>query len=419
MIGLRGSGRRCEVLVWCGVALAVGGLAAGLGAARASGAPLRQLAPLSAPGRTAGMIGMRVAATRNVVVMAGPLTRRSVAFVYVRASDGSFPRSPTARLSVAYRGARFVGSVAISGSTIVVGDPYAHVGSEVAQGAAYVFVCPQGGWRNERQTATLTAGTAGSHFGTAVGVWGDTVVASSRQFAGDQSAGARAATYVFDRPAGGWQTTSPAAVLSLPSSSPDTAGASVAINATTIAVGNPSSGQVDIYSRPRGGWRSMVPTAVLTSPTRSSDLGSTIAMAGNTIAASVRIRGAIPAGDRSAIDVFTRTGPRWRNEHHAATLTARNETEGTDVGDSLAINKRTILAGAPFAKVRGVQSGSVYVFDRPAGGWANGLDTQRLTVQRPRFKALFGSGVALAGRNAIIGASGIHHQRGGAFVFGS
>lgn len=49
MTGLRSSGRRCEVLIWCGVGLAVGGLATGLGTARASGAPLRQLAPLTAP----------------------------------------------------------------------------------------------------------------------------------------------------------------------------------------------------------------------------------------------------------------------------------------------------------------------------------------------------------------------------------
>ena len=290
-----------------------------------------------------------MATTRNVIVMAGPLTRRPLAFVYVRASDGSFPRSPTARLSVAYPGARFVGSLVISGTTIVIGDPYAHAGSDVAQGVAYVFVRPRGGWRNERQTATLTAGTAGSHFGTAVGVWGNTIVATRRQFAGDQPAGAQAATYVFDRPAGGWQTTEPAAMLSLPSSSADTDGTSVAINATTIAVGNPNSGQVDVYSRPSGGWRSVGPTAALTSTTRSSDLGSTIAMAGDMIAASVRVHGVIPAGDRDAIDVFKRPGSRWRREHRAARLTARRETEATDIGDSLAIDKTTILAGAPFA----------------------------------------------------------------------
>lgn len=58
------------------------------------------------------------------------------------------------------------------------------------------------------------------------------------------------------------------------------------------------------------------------------------------------------------------------------------------------------------------------MFDRPAGGWADGLDSQRLAVTRPQSKDQFGSDVAIAGRNAIIGAAGIHHQRGGGYGFG-
>ena len=69
----------------------------------------------------------------------------------------------------------------ISGDTIVIGDPFADVGQSVGQGAAYVFVRPQGGWRSERQAAVLIAGTAHTHLGQAVGVSGDTIVATSYQ----------------------------------------------------------------------------------------------------------------------------------------------------------------------------------------------------------------------------------------------
>ena len=58
-------------------------------------------------------------------------------------------------------------SVSISGNTVVVGAPYATVGGNSDQGAAYVFTEPGSGWANMTQTAKLTAsdGAAGDEFG--------------------------------------------------------------------------------------------------------------------------------------------------------------------------------------------------------------------------------------------------------------
>ncbi len=68
-------------------------------------------------------------------------------------------------------------SVAISGSTVVVGAQLANS----ARGAAYVFVAPTGGWASMTQTAKLTAsdGASGNELGYSMAISGSTVVAGA------------------------------------------------------------------------------------------------------------------------------------------------------------------------------------------------------------------------------------------------
>ena len=73
-------------------------------------------------------------------------------------------------------------SVAVSGDTAVAGAPYATVGSNYLQGAAYVFVKPSSGWATTSAfDAKLTAsdGPAGDLLGYSVAVSGDTVVSGA------------------------------------------------------------------------------------------------------------------------------------------------------------------------------------------------------------------------------------------------
>lgn len=71
-------------------------------------------------------------------------------------------------------------SVSISGNgdTVVVGAPWATIGSNGEQGAAYVFTEPASGWANMAQTGKLTASDNGTddEFGTSVSISGNTVV---------------------------------------------------------------------------------------------------------------------------------------------------------------------------------------------------------------------------------------------------
>lgn len=107
-------------------------------------------------------------------------------------------------------------ALSADGSTIAVGSAFATINGNLQQGAAYVFVKPRSGWKTATQTAKLyEAHGAAGDFAAEVSISGD----GSTVFVGASGAtvGANAAqgvAYIFLRPAGGWKTTSkPAAKL--------------------------------------------------------------------------------------------------------------------------------------------------------------------------------------------------------------
>jgi hypothetical protein len=66
-------------------------------------------------------------------------------------------------------------SVAISGDTAIVGDPFDNVGTHVRQGSAVIFVRSGNAWV-EQQKIIANDGGENDEFGSSVAVSGDTVV---------------------------------------------------------------------------------------------------------------------------------------------------------------------------------------------------------------------------------------------------
>ena len=95
-------------------------------------------------------------------------------------TDSASVWTQTAKLTASdgAAGDQFGTAVSISGNTVVVGAPYAAVGGNSDQGAAYVFTEPGSGWANMTQTAKLTAadGAAGDEFGNSVSISGSMAV---------------------------------------------------------------------------------------------------------------------------------------------------------------------------------------------------------------------------------------------------
>jgi hypothetical protein len=170
-----------------------------------------QVAKLSSVNPRASRIGNSVAISGNVLVVGAEYGEEATVFV-MPTGGWTNTVTPTAKL----KGSDTLGcgtfgySVAISGSTIVVGDPETSC-FHGASGAAYVFVEPPGGWAGTlTETAKLTAsdGTTGDSVGYSVAISADTVVAGAPNQSNDSGA-----VYVFSKPAAGWRNATQAAKL--------------------------------------------------------------------------------------------------------------------------------------------------------------------------------------------------------------
>jgi hypothetical protein len=125
---------------------------------------------------------------------------QGAAYVFTKPSTGWATGTQAAKLTASdgAAGGELGFSVGASsdGSTVVAGAP----GTNFAPGATYVFAKPSTGWATETQAARLTAsdGTAGDHLGGSVGASSDgsTVVAGA-PFATVGTNRAQGAAYVF------------------------------------------------------------------------------------------------------------------------------------------------------------------------------------------------------------------------------
>jgi hypothetical protein len=392
-----------------------GGLAARASSVVTSAARLTQSAALQSPlGNNGAMFGQAVAVSGQTAVVVRAF---GAAYVYQRTQAGWAHPRLVARLTARTGSGGLFSRVAISGSTIVIGDPYRHVDNKVAQGAAYVFVRPPGGWHNIHQTAQLTLGGSQDHFGAAVAVSGQTIVVSRQPSGADSPA-----AYVYTRPASGWAHATAPAGLSSPGSAQF--GLSVAVAGRTVAVGNASATRqygVDIFTRPASGWGNATPTAVLRgkSTSRNDELGAKVAIDNQTVVAGARQPGVRPRDARSVLYAYDKPEAGWHNATPSAVLRGSDSGEANDLGASVAISGNTIVAGAPQHSTNTVvEPGGVYRFVRPAHGWRDATQTQEIIARNPVAHAAFGFSVAISTSTMVVGAPATGSQSpGSAFIF--
>lgn len=232
-------------------------------------------------------------------------------------------------------------SVAISGETIVVGTPfyrdYGQSLSPPADGAAFVFLEPAGGWANEAhhpeyQTATLVPHESevenDGHFGQSVSIGTE----------------------------GNEQTVVVGAPVEPVGTEPD----------------KYQRGIVFLFSRPAGGWTTpgaRYPEArlIASDATEFANLGESVAISGNTIAAGAP-RAEVASVRQGATYVFTAPAGGWVSEPEqtqAAKLTTPGGIEGDQYGESVALDGDTIVSGGLLK--------NAYLFAMPSSGWSGEL----------------------------------------------
>jgi hypothetical protein len=329
-------------------------------------------------------------------------------------------------------------SIGISGNTVVVGAENATVGTNAAQGAAYVFVKPATGWANMTETAKLTAsdGQANDGFGGSVGITGNTIVVGACQQSGMCNGPGK--VYVFLRPKTGWATTSKFRAELTASDGVATDGfsneMSISGDGKTIVVGSAFAtvgGQTDagaayIFVKPASGWTTMTETAKLTElhPAAYDDVCCvSVSADGSTVfvgALQYNLVSNTPTGPGEAY-IFIRPSTGWKTtSKFKAKLTASDGVTGDLFGfcqagsSCISSDGKTVLAGAPYAN--GTE-GKAYIFVEPTTGWATtSAFNAELTLSDGQTDYL-GWSAAITDTTAVVGAIGENSFTGAAYIF--
>jgi len=355
------------------------------------------------------------------------------AYVFVR-SGGAWTEAATLVPSDGAIDDAFGNSVAISGDTIVVGAPGAALGDVAAEGKAYVFVRPSGGWagvlhENAQLGNFLAAGATGPDgLGFSVSISGDTVVAGA-----PESFSQSGLVFVFVEPgATGWTSTiAPSAFLE--ASSGDHLGFSAAISGDTVVAGATyfsETGSAFVWVRPTGGWSDvLLESADLlpSAPSPGGEFGRSVAIDGTT--AVVGAPGAVDSDYRSNAYVFQRPAGGWAGTlNESARLLPRLQIPPgpqLQLGNSVVIEGDTVVAGAPGETVFpfSYNDGAAYLFRKPASGWSGDVRsrTEILNVDNGAHQSLFGWSIGISGSTIVAGAKyetvGVDAAQGAVHVF--
>ena len=388
-------------------------------------------------GYSVGISGDTVVAGAPKANFCGASSGLGAAYVFVEPGTSWSDEQQNAELTASDGAANdmFGYSVAIDGDTIVAGAPCADVGVNFDDGAAYVYV-KSGAWTNlQPEAAKLLASDSlfGENLGWSVAVSGDTIVAGApyADVGGNTDEGA---AYVFVRPLNGWVNGTETAKLIEGGVAIDHLGYSVAVDGDTVAVGAPdadvgpdsSRGAVFVFVKPGTGWASGIQTAELTASDGVSDdqLGWSVAVEGDTVIAGARNAGL----GRGAAYVFVRPfSGEWSSESETAKLTADDAQPGDQLGSSVSISGDTAVAGAPGADVDigfgpTIDQGAAYLFYKP-GSWFTGTEIAKLIASDGAANDQFGYSVAVDGNTIVAGATfadvgpGPNPDQGAAYVF--
>jgi len=310
-------------------------------------------------------------------------------------------------------------AVALSGDTALIAAPYADIGANTAQGAAYVFARSGTTW-TQQQKLTAGDGDAMDEFGYSVAVSGDTSLVGARW--DDLGTGTRqGSAYVFTRSGTTW-TQQGAALTADDGATDDEFGSSVALSGDTALVGAPyadigantAQGSAYVFTRSGAAW-TFEQKLIAGDGDANDCFGWAVALSGDTalIAAPWAVVGEVHQGSAYA---FVRSGTTWTRQ---AQLTAADGAFDDEFGSSVALSGDAALVGGRYHDVgTNTDQGTAYAFARSGTTWTR---PAQLTAADGASDDEFGSSVALSGDTALVGALhddvGANTDQGSAYVF--
>lgn len=291
---------------------------------------------------------------------------------------------------------RFGESVAISGPTAVVGA-FLDDDAGTNSGSAYYFDCTVLPCV-EVSKLTASDGAGGHTFGWSVAVSGTTALVGAR---GDDHAGdASGSAYYFDLSACGPACTETSKLTASDARRVTFFGTSVAVSGTTGIVGTLRSESAYLFDLSTCGAACNEISKLTASDAVPGDsFGGSVAISGTTVVVGA------PLDD----DVFGDSGSAYVFDCSSlpcvqvSKLTASDAAARDQFGEAVALSGTIAVVGA--RNVEGDNTGKAYYFDLSACGAAC-TETGRLAASDAAEGDLFGLPVAVDGTTAVVGARG-------------
>ena len=170
-----------------------------------------------------------------------------------------------------------------------------------------------------------------------------------------------------------------------------------------------------MYTRQSGVW-SQVAKLTASDGAGGDYFGISIAVDGDTVVVGAYLDDTSSADTGSAY-VFTKPNTGWADATETAKLTASDWGSGDYFGLSVAVEGNIVVVGAAQDDDNGYNSGSAYVFRKPADGWVTATETAKLTASDGVDDDEFGISVAVHGDTVVAGAWGDDSDKGAAYVF--
>lgn len=291
-------------------------------------------------------------------------------------------------------------SVALHGTTAMIGAQQARIGGNEAQGAVYVFEESGGTW-TRTQKLVASDGQAFDTFGNAIVFSGTTALIGAYGVMVNDNF-SQGAVYVFTLSDGTWTQTQK--ITADDGQAFNNFGYSLGLSGTTALIGadgatvgsNDFQGKVYAFTEADGTW-TQGQTLVASDGGIGDIFGYSIAFDGTTAVIGAYANN----GYQGAAYVFGTTDGTWAETQK---LVADDGAPNAYFGYATALSGSTVLVGSWGASPGGNDmQGAAYLFTESDGTWSQ---TQELFADDGAAGDKFGHSVALQGTTALIGADG-------------
>jgi len=293
-------------------------------------------------------------------------------------------------------------SLAATDDILVVGAPLDDNARGSNAGAVYVWTRLGDSWLFQ-QKLLADQGAAGDRFGQSVAVLGSTLLVGAPF--GDADAADTGAAYVFTRSGGAW--TQQARLVPADRGASDRFGSAVALAADGVAAigapfeetppGQSDRGAVYMFTRAGAAWTEQQKLTA-SDAANADQFGSVVAARAGVLAVAAPLRDVGPAGDAGQVYTFESADGVWSQRQ---ILAASKAEPLAAFGSALALGDGLMLVGARRDFVGDARTGAAYVYTRAGDTW---IERQKLSGGG-QFDDFFGSSVAVAGRALLVGAS--------------